>query len=127
VRNVRFFSTHSHGGGAYCAVMLHAAAALAAGHASVVLTFRARNRGRRSSFGEGYTEGGRPWEKIAARIPGFYQWQVPFGIVSPPPEMARIAPRPMVGHGTTADPPGGRARAARRHPAHHPHAPTPEP
>src|SRR5262249_45469626 len=83
LRNVRFFSTPSHGGGAYCAVVRHAAAALADGHASVVLTFRARNRGRRSSFGKGYTEGGRPWEKIAPRIAGFYQWQVPFGVVSP--------------------------------------------
>ncbi len=34
--HLRFFSTHSHGGGSYCAVVLHAAAALAAGHASVV-------------------------------------------------------------------------------------------
>ena len=71
LRNVRFFSTHSHGGGAYCAVVLHAAAALTAGHASVVLTFRARNRGRRSSLrARAYTEGGRPWEKIAPRIAG---------------------------------------------------------
>src|SRR4029450_12797987 len=33
LRHVRFFSTHSHGGGAYCAVILHAAAALADGQA----------------------------------------------------------------------------------------------
>jgi acetyl-CoA acetyltransferase len=120
--NVRFFSTHSHGGGAYCAVVLHAAAALAAGHASVVLTFRARNRGRRSSFGKGYTEGGRPWEKIAPRISGFYQWQVPFGVVSPVQEMALIARRHMVDHGTTEDHLGEVACAARSHAVHNPHA-----
>jgi len=101
LQNVRFFSTHSHGGGAYCAVIRHAAAALEADHASVVLTFRARNRGRKSSFGKGYTEGGRPWEKIAPRIAGFYQWQVPFGVVSPVQEMALIARRHMLDHGTT--------------------------
>ena len=120
LRNVRFFSTHSHGGGAYCAVVLHAAAALSAGHASVVLTFRARNRGRRSSFGKGYTEGGRPWEKIAPRIAGFYQWQVPFGVVSPVQEMALIARRHMLDHGTTEDHLGEVACAARSHAVHNP-------
>src|SRR5262249_60734400 len=80
--HLRFFSTHSHGGGSYCAVLLHAAAALAAGHASVVLAFRARNRGRGSSYGKGANEGGRPWEKIAPRISGFYQGQGPFRLVA---------------------------------------------
>jgi acetyl-CoA acetyltransferase len=122
LRHVRFFSTHSHGGGAYCAVILHAAAALADGQASVVLTFRARNRGRRSSFGKGYTEGGRPWEKIAPRIAGFYQWQVPFGVVSPVQEMALIARRHMLDHGTTEDHFGEVACAARSHAARNPHA-----
>ena len=122
LRHVRFFSTHSHGGGAYCAVVLHAAAALAAGHASTVLTFRARNRGRRSSFGKGYTEGGRPWEKIAPRISGFYQWQVPFGVVSPVQEMALIARRHMADHGTTEDHLGEVACAARSHAVRNPHA-----
>jgi acetyl-CoA acetyltransferase len=120
LRQVRCFSTHSHGGGAYCAVMLHAAAALADGQASVVLTFRARNRGRRSSFGSGYTEGGRPWEKIAPRIAGFYQWQVPFGVVSPVQEMALIARRHMIDHGTTDDHLAEVACAARSHAVHNP-------
>ena len=93
-----------------------------AGHASVVLTFRARNRGRRSSFGKGYTEGGRPWEKIAPRIAGFYQWQVPFGVVSPVQEMALIARRHMLDHGTTEDHFGEVACAARSHAVHNPHA-----
>jgi acetyl-CoA acetyltransferase len=122
LERVRFFSTHSHGGGAYCAVVLSAAAALAAGHASVVLTFRARNRGRRSSFGAGYTQGGRPWEKIAPRIAGFYQWQVPFGVVSPVQEMALIARRHMLDHGTTEEHFGEVACAARSHAARNPHA-----
>ena len=122
LHHVRFFSTHSHGGGAYCAVILHAAAALEAGHASVVLTFRARNRGRRSSFGTGYTQGGRPWEKIAPRIAGFYQWQVPFGVVSPVQEMALIARRHMLDHGTTEDHFGEVACAIRSHAVRNPRA-----
>jgi acetyl-CoA acetyltransferase len=122
LRNVRFFSTHSHGGGAYCAVVRHAAAALEAGLASVVLTFRARNRGRRSSFGKGYTDGGRPWEKIEPRISGFYQWQVPFGVVSPVQEMALIARRHMLDHGTTEDHFGAVACAVRSHAVRNPRA-----
>src|SRR5262249_41885772 len=70
---------------------------------------------------------GRPWEKIAARIPGFYQWQVPFGVVSPLQEMALISPRHMGGHGTPQDHPGEGACAARSPPLHHPHARPREP
>jgi sugar (pentulose or hexulose) kinase len=40
---------------------------------------------------------------IAPRIAGFYQWQVPFGVVSPVQEMALIARRHMLDHGTTED------------------------
>src|SRR5262249_62175161 len=50
LRNVRFFSTHSHGGGADCAVVLHAAAAPAARPPSVGPPVPARHRGRPPSF-----------------------------------------------------------------------------
>jgi acetyl-CoA acetyltransferase len=120
--DVRFFSTHSHGGGSYCAVVRSAATAIAAGHASVVVAFRARNRGRKSSFGKGYTEGGRPWEKIAPRIAGFYQWQVPFGLVSPVQEMALIARRHMLDHGTNETHFGEVAVAMRHHATRNPNA-----
>ncbi len=119
---IRFFATHSHGGGAYCAVVQTAAAAIAAGHATTVLCFRARNRGRRSSFGPGRVQGGRPWEKIEPRIAGHYQWQVPFGVVSPVQEMALIARRHMLDHGTTEDHLGEVACAARSHAARNPAA-----
>jgi acetyl-CoA acetyltransferase len=124
---VRFFATHSHGGGAYCAVVQSAAAGLAAGLASVVLCFRARNRGRRSSFGPGSAQGGRPWEKIEPRIAGFYQWQVPFGIVSPAQEMALITRRHMLDHGTTEDHLGEVACAMRSHAVRNPCAVMREP
>src|SRR5215468_578066 len=120
--HLRFFSTHSHGGGSYCAVVLHAAAALAAGHASVVVAFRARNRGRGSSYGKSAHQGGRPWEKIAPRISGFYQWQVPFGVVSPVQEMAMIARRHMLDRATGGDPLGEGACAPRTPAARNPHA-----
>jgi acetyl-CoA acetyltransferase len=122
LRDVRFFSTHSHGGGSYCAVVANAAAAITAGHAATVLAFRARNRGRRSSAGAGMMDGGRPWEKIAPRIEGMYQWQVPFGVVAPAHEMALIARRHMLDYGTTDDHFGEVACAMRSHAAGNPHA-----
>jgi acetyl-CoA acetyltransferase len=122
LRDVRFFSTHSHGGGSYCAVVTSAAAAITAGHATTVLAFRARNRGRRSSAGAGMMDGGRPWEKIAPRIEGMYQWQVPFGVAAPVHEMALIARRHMVDHGTTETHFGEVACAMRSHAVRNPHA-----
>lgn len=119
---VRFFSTHSHGGGAYCAVVANAATAIEAGRASVVLTFRARNRGRRSSFGRGAMEGGRPWEKIETRIAGFYQWQVPFGVAAPVHEMALLARRHMLEFGTTEEHFGAVAVTMRAHAVRNPRA-----
>lgn len=122
LERVRFFSTHSHGGGSYCAVVTSAAAALRSGRAEVVVCFRARNRGRTSSFGTGFTQGGRPWEKIAPRIAGFYQWQVPFGVAAPVHEMALIARAHMQEFGTTPDQFGAVAVAARAHAARNPNA-----
>jgi acetyl-CoA acetyltransferase len=119
---VRFFSTHSHGGGSYCAVVTSAAAAITAGHATTVLAFRARNRGRRSSAGQGMMDGGRPWEKIAPRIEGMYQWQVPFGVAAPAHEMALIARRHMLDYGTTDDHLGEVACAIRSHAVRNPNA-----
>jgi acetyl-CoA acetyltransferase len=122
LRDVRFFSTHSHGGGSYCAIVTSAAAAIGAGHATTVLAFRARNRGRRASAGTGMMDGGRPWEKIAPRIEGMYQWQVPFGVAAPVHEMALIARRHMLDHGTTDDHFGEVACAIRSHAVTNPNA-----
>jgi acetyl-CoA acetyltransferase len=122
LRGVRYFSTHSHGGGSYCAVVASAAAAVAAGHATTVLAFRARNRGRQSGFGKGMMDGGRPWEKVAPRIDGMYQWQVPFGVAAPAHEMALIARRHMLDYGTTEDHFGEVACAIRSHAVTNPNA-----
>jgi acetyl-CoA acetyltransferase len=122
LERVGFFSTHSHGGGSYCAVVTTAAAAITSGHATTVLAFRARNRGRRSGFGSGMMDGGRPWEKVAQRIDGMYQWQVPFGVAAPAHEMALIARRHMLDHGTTDDHFGEVACAIRSHAVRNPKA-----
>lgn len=119
---LRFFATHSHGGGSYCAVLQSAAAAVASGLAQTVVCFRARNRGRQSSFGKGAMDGGRPWEKIAPRVTGMYQYQVPLGIAAPAHEMALIARRHMLDYGTTEAHLGEVACAIRSHAVRNPNA-----
>ena len=105
LQNVRFFSTHSHGGGAYCAVIDGAAAALEADHASVVLTFRARNRGR-TRVRQGL-HGGRAAVGEDRAAHRRRQWHEPFGVASPAQEMALIARRHML---ATAPPQSSSAR-----------------
>jgi acetyl-CoA acetyltransferase len=122
LRNVRFFASHNHGGGAYCALLTSAAAAIAAGHASTVLCFRSRNRGRASSFGPRSAQGGRPWQKVGERLTGGYQYSVPFGVQSPVQEMALIARRHMHEYGTTDDHFGEVAVAIRSHATRNPAA-----
>ena len=52
VENLRWWDKVSYGGGASCATIMHAAAAIATGLASVVVCHRARNRGAKEA---------RPW------------------------------------------------------------------
>ena len=59
LENVRFFGEIGYGGGAGCATVAHAAMAIAQGRASVVVCWRARNRG----------SGGRPWAATGAGVP----------------------------------------------------------
>src|SRR5881396_944857 len=54
VRDLRWWSKISYGGGASCATIMQAAAAVASGLATVVTCHRARNRGSRAS---------RPWSQ----------------------------------------------------------------
>ena len=120
LESVRFFSSHSHGGGAYCGQLASAAAAVTTGLASTVVCFRARNRGRRSSFGPQALAGGRPWEKVPPRLSGGSQFTVPFGVQSPVQEMAILARRHMHEHGTTTEHFGEVAVAMRAHAAVNP-------
>src|SRR5215472_10573 len=49
VQNLRWWDKISYGGGASCATIMHAAAAIVSGLASVVTCHRARNRGSKTS------------------------------------------------------------------------------
>jgi len=115
--NLRYFGEIGYGGGAACGTVFHAAMAIATGAASVVVCWRARNRG----------SGGRPWAKTGARMPGDHQWSDPFGLVRPVDQIAMIARRHMHEHGTTSEQFAAVAVACRKHASRNPRAQKREP
>lgn len=112
LENVRFFSEIGYGGGAGCATVAHAAMAIATGQASVVVCWRARNRG----------SGGRPWAATGAGVPGDSQFTAPYGLVRPVDQIAMLARRHMHEYGTTSEQLGAVAVAARKHAVRNPNA-----
>ena len=103
IPHLRFFAGVPSGGGAVAGTLVLAAMAVATGQANVVVCYRARNRGKQSSHGAKPLQGGRPWAKHAAALTDFYQYHVPFGLMSPAQEMALIYRRHMHEFGTTTE------------------------
>ena len=122
IPRLRFFAGVPSGGGAVCGTLVLAAMAIATGQAEVVVCYRARNRGKQSSHGSKPLQGGRPWAKHAAALTDFYQYHVPFGLITPAQEMALIYRRHMHEFGTTTEQFGAVAVAQRAHAARNPHA-----
>ena len=112
LENVRFFSEIAYGGGAGCGTVAHAAMAIATGQASVVVCWRARNRG----------SGGRPWAATGAGVGGDAQFTAPYGLVRPVDQIAMLARRHMHEFGTTSEQLGAVAVAARKHAVRNPNA-----
>ncbi len=109
---LRFFGEIGYGGGAGCATVGHAAMAIAAGRASVVVCWRARNR----------SSGGRPWARTGMRVGGEFQFSAPYGLVRPVDQVAMVARRHMHEYGTKSEHFGAVAVACRKHAARNPHA-----
>ena len=112
LENVRFFSEIAYGGGAGCGTVAHAAMAVATGQASVVVCWRARNRG----------SGGRPWAATGSGVGGDAQFTAPYGLVRPVDQIAMLARRHMHEFGTTSEQLGAVAVAARKHAVANPNA-----
>jgi acetyl-CoA acetyltransferase len=112
LENVRFFGEIGYGGGAGCATVAHAAMAIAQGRASVVVCWRARNRG----------SGGRPWAATGAGVAGDAQFTAPYGLVRPVDQIAMLARRHMYEYGTRSEDFGAVAVAARKHAVRNPNA-----
>ena len=112
IPNLRFFAETGYGGGGGCATVGLAAMAIATGRASVVVCWRARNRG----------SGGRPWAATGNRVGGDAQFTAPYGLLRPVDQIAMIARRHMHEYGTTSAHFGAVAVACRKHASRNPHA-----
>ncbi len=104
VKNLRWFGKISYGGGASCATIMHACAAIASGLASVVVCHRARNRGAKTS---------RPWSQEKGRMRDDKALHVPWGLIRPVDVIGMWAHRHMHEFGTTREHLGNVAIAAR--------------
>ena len=113
VRNLAWWDKISYGGGASCATVMHAAAAIASGLAEVVVCHRARNRGSKAS---------RPWAQERELVTDDKALHVPWGLIRPVDVIGMWAQRHMHVYGTTREQLGNVAIAARKHANRNPFA-----
>lgn len=113
IRELRWWDKISYGGGAGPATVMHAAAAIATGLASVVVCHRARNRGAKSS---------RPWARERGIAVGDKSLYLPWGLIRPVDIIGLYAHRHMHLYGTKREHFGNVALAARKHAQNNPYA-----
>jgi acetyl-CoA acetyltransferase len=113
LRNLRFFGEIDYGGGAGSATVGHAAAAIAAGQADVVVTFRSLNERSERRFGESTVGGG---------VAGWRAYYIPIGLVTPAQWMAIFGRRYLHEFGHDTDAFGMVTVLSRRNAATNPHA-----
>jgi acetyl-CoA acetyltransferase len=111
--DITFFSQVGYGGGAGCATVGHAAMAVAAGQANVVVAWRSRKRSARSA---------RIWASGAESMAATGRWSRPWGLLRPADEVAMLARRYMYQHGATRDSLAEVALALREHANRNPRA-----
>jgi acetyl-CoA acetyltransferase len=113
VENLRWWDKISYGGGASCATIMHAAAAIATGLATTVVCHRARNRGARASA---------PWMQERRLVTDDKALHVPWGLIRPVDVIGMWAHRHMHEYGTKREHFGNVAIAARKHANENPYA-----
>src|SRR5947199_145492 len=113
VEGLRWWSKISYGGGASCATVMHAAAAIASGLASTVVCHRARNRGAKTA---------RPWAQERVLVRDDKALHTPWGLIRPVDVIGMWAHRHMHEYGTRREHFGNVAIAARKHAQRNPHA-----
>lgn len=113
LRNLRFFSEIPHGGGAACGTIASAVAAVTAGMADVVLTFRSLNERSERRFGQSSAGGG---------LGHWMQWNIPHGLVTPAQWIAIFGQRYLHEYGYTTAEFGRVAVLIRKRAATNPHA-----
>jgi len=113
VENLQWWDKITYGGGASCATIMHAAAAIATGLADVVVCHRARNRGSKTA---------RPWAQERELVTDDKALHVPWGLIRPVDVIGMWAHRHMHQYGTTREQLGNVAIAARKHANRNPYA-----
>lgn len=113
--NLRWMSHTGYGGTGGNAVIVHAAAAIAAGVADTVVCYRSLNERSGARYGRGET-----WMK--ERVGGFEAFQMPWGLLTPAQLFGQFARRHMIEYGTTSRQFGAVAVALRRHASMNPRA-----
>jgi acetyl-CoA acetyltransferase len=119
VEELRYFSLVDYGGGAACATVAHAAAAVHAGLAEVVVCYRAFNERSDRRFGSGEAAVQTRGESPMAQHFGYY---APYGLITPAAWVAMAARRYLHEYGATSEDFGRVAVAARAHAATNPAA-----
>jgi acetyl-CoA acetyltransferase len=108
LKNLGWMSHTGYGGTGGNAVVVHAAAAIAAGLANVVVCYRSLNERSGVRYGQGST-----W--VSDEVAGFQAFQMPWGMLTPAHMFGQFARRHMLEYGTTSEQFGHVAVALRRH------------
>ena len=111
--DITYFSQVGYGGGAGCAVVGHAAMAVATGQCNVAVAWRSRKRGAAAA---------RPWAGVSNRVRGNLQWTRPWGLLRPVDEIAVLTRRYMHEFGATREHLANVAVAFRKHANRNPEA-----
>ncbi len=99
--NLSFFSLTPFGGGASCAVVQHAALAVASGIAQTVVCYRAFNERSGRRFGTGQTI--PPPSAHPSSFEVSWGWGAPHGLLTPAAFVAMVAQRYCYEHGVTSE------------------------
>lgn len=108
LKNLGWMSQTGYGGTGGNAVVVHAAAAIAAGLANVVVCYRSLNERSGVRYGQAST-----W--MSDDVAGFEAFQMPWGMLTPAHQFGQFARRHMIEYGTTSEQFGHVAVALRRH------------
>ncbi len=118
IEGLRYFSRTHYGGGAACATIHHAAIAITAGAADVVVCYRAMNERSQQRFGAGVQN--RPAQPTTESA--HFGWYAPFGLLTPAAWVAMFGQRYLHEYGATTEDFGRVSVAGRRHAANNPNA-----
>lgn len=103
LRDLRYVSLYPGGGNSACAVVHHAALAVAAGSAEVVVCYRSICQGQFGRFGSARVGSGTARGAVGSTVGGRDAFTMPLGLMSPAQNYALEARRHMHEYGTRSE------------------------